>query len=169
MSDEFFTRETWRASKTRRVMQKRVKLWGGRKTAPPAFLEAAKRTYFKPGRVNHRKCSAVKRDGTPCGMLAFKGMKVCGAHGGFKQWAREGKLQSTGRSAARAAEYRAAMVEGRSPVIPIELMQLPTYVKADGWTRMKLAKAWISGPEVYVSLIRQLNQREETKSMSVCV
>jgi hypothetical protein len=168
MSDEFFTRETWRASKTRRVMQKRVKPWGGRKTAPPAFLAAAKQTYFKPGRVNHRKCSAVKRDGTPCGMLAFKGMKVCGAHGGFKQWAREGRLLKTGRSAARAAEYRAAMVEGRSPVIPVELTRLPTYLKADGWTRMKLAKAWISGPAVYLSLIRQLNQRE-TKSIRVCV
>ena len=158
MSDEFFTRETWRASKKRR-MQKRTKPWGGRKTAPPAFLEAAKRTHFEPGRANHRKCEAIKRDGTPCGMLAFKGMKVCGAHGGFKQWARQGKLQKTGRSVAHLAARRAAAVEGRSPLLPLELLKTPAYLKANAWTRMRIARAWVSPPAVYVSLIRQLYQR----------
>jgi hypothetical protein len=37
---DFFTRETWRAGKKSRL-RKRRKPYGGRKTAPAAFLEAA--------------------------------------------------------------------------------------------------------------------------------
>ena len=44
---DFFTRETWRAGKKSRLC-KRQKLYGGRKTAPVAFLEAAKKTQFRP-------------------------------------------------------------------------------------------------------------------------
>ena len=62
MSDDF-TRATWRASKKRRL-RKRTKPWGGRKTAPPAFLEAAKLNQFKPGRPGHRVCSATQRNGS---------------------------------------------------------------------------------------------------------
>jgi hypothetical protein len=38
---DFFTRETWRRGKKSRL-RKRRKPYGGRKTAPAAFLEAAK-------------------------------------------------------------------------------------------------------------------------------
>ena len=38
---DFFTRETWRRGRRSRL-RKRTKPYGGRKTAPPAFLEAAK-------------------------------------------------------------------------------------------------------------------------------
>ena len=93
-------------------MQKRVKPWGGRKTAPPALLEAAKRTYFQPGRANHRKCQSMKVDGTPCTMLAFKGIKVCGVHGGFRLWARQGKLQPSGRRQGP----QSIATDGRAPI-----------------------------------------------------
>ena len=156
MSEEFFTRETWRASK-RRKMQKRTKPWGGRKTAPPAFLEAAKRTWFTAGHANHRICRAMKRDGSPCGMLAFSGLSVCGAHGGFWQWARQGRLQKSGRGEAA----RAAMVEGRAPVVSLELIRLPMYRQANDWTRIRLARAW--GTEAWPSLIKDLRR------IGVCV
>jgi hypothetical protein len=47
---EFFTRETWRAGKKSRL-RKRRKPYGGRKIAPAAFLEAAKKTQFRAGPV----------------------------------------------------------------------------------------------------------------------
>src|SRR4029077_14090633 len=146
---EFFTRETWRPSKKGR-MRKRTKMWGGRKTAPPALLEAAKRTQFQPGRENHRKCEAIKRNGSPCTMLAFKGMKVCGAHGGFLRWGRQGKLQPSGRSAVA----RAAMVEGRTRAPSLELTRLLVYRKANSWTRARMARAWQT--EAWVPLMRQI-------------
>ena len=96
IGDDDFTRATWRASKKRK-MRKRTRSWGGRKTAPAAFLEAAKQTQFKPGRPSHRICTATKRDGRPCGNLALTDLNVCGAHGGYGVWARQGKLQPTGR------------------------------------------------------------------------
>ena len=153
---EFFTRETWRAGK-RSPMRKRVKPWGGRKTAPAAFLEAAKRTQFKPGRVNHRICAAIKRDGTPCKMLAFKGIKVCGAHGGFRSWAKSGKLQPSGRSAAA----RAAAVEGKAPIAAHELTRMLVYRQANDWTRKRMARAWMT--EAWLPLMRQI------VAINVCV
>lgn len=159
MSDEFFTRETWRAGKNGR-MRKRVKPWGGRKTAPPAFLEAGKRTWFGAGA--HQICTAMKRDGSPCGMVALKGLKVCGAHGGFRSWRRSGKLQRTGRTAERQAEFRAAMVEGRSPAVPIELTRLREYREANDWTRIRMARAWDTA--AWIPLMREIR-----KAMADCV
>ena len=66
-----FTRETWRQGGRSRL-RKRTKLWGGCKTASPAFLAAAKVAGFKPGRPGYRICSAIKRDGSPCGRLAMR-------------------------------------------------------------------------------------------------
>ena len=155
MASEFFTRETWRAGKHRK-MQKRTKPWGGCKTAPPALLEAGKRTRFGSG--VHRICTATKRDGTPCGMVAFSGMQVCGAHGGFRTWHRQGKLQRTGRTAQRQAEYRAAMQEGKSPIPPLELTYLLIYRNANNWTRAKMARAW--GTNAWWPLMKQLTQKD---------
>ena len=43
------TKATWRQS-GRRKLYRRINNWGGVTVAPAAFLEAAKRTQFKPGR-----------------------------------------------------------------------------------------------------------------------
>ena len=147
---EFFTRATWRAGKKSRL-RKRTKPWGGCKTAPAAFLEAAKHAGFKPGRPGYRICSATKRDGSPCGRLALKGLKVCEAHGGFSVLARQGKLLSSGRTAAFKA---VAAAEGRSPIVTLELMRLPIYRQANQWTRIRLAKAW--GTPAWMALVRQI-------------
>ena len=154
MSDEFFTRETWRASKKGR-MRKRTKPWGGRKTAPPALLEAGKRTRFGSG--VHRICKATKIIGKPCGNLALSGLAVCGPHGGFSAWSKQGRFQPSGRSAA----FRAAMVEGRSPIVPLELTRLAVYRQANEWDRMRFARAWMT--DSWPSLIRQL------RATPVCV
>jgi hypothetical protein len=98
-------------------------------------------------------CSATKRDGAPCGNLALKGLKVCGAHGGFSVLARQGKLQPTGRTAALKAT-RVAAVEGRSPPAPLELTRLPVYRQANQWTRMRLVRAW--GTPAWTVLVRQI-------------
>ena len=47
---------------------------------------------FKKGWTNRIRCSAMKRDGQPCGRLAMTkyGLKVCGAHGGYAAAARMG-------------------------------------------------------------------------------
>ena len=94
------TKTTWRASKHHRLVKR---VHNGVTVAPAAFLEAAKRTQFQKGRPGHRVCSATKRDGKPCGMLALKGMLVCGAHGGQLALARQGRLQKSGRAAAAIA------------------------------------------------------------------
>jgi hypothetical protein len=120
---DFFTRETWRRGKKSRL-RKRRKLYGGSKTAPAAFLEAAKKTQFRPGRPGCRLCCALKRDGRPGGRLALRELRVCEAHGGFGMLAMQGKFQRSGRSAA----FRAATVEGRSPPAPLELTRLPLYL-----------------------------------------
>jgi hypothetical protein len=149
---EFFTRATWRPGKKFR-MRKRVNRYGGCKTAAPAFLEAAKRVGFKPGRPGYRVCSATKRDGRPCGNLALKGLKVCGAHGGFSVLARQGKLQPSGRTAALRAT-RAAAVEGRSAPAPLDLIRLSIYQQANQRMRMKLVLAW--GTPAWAVLMRQV-------------
>jgi hypothetical protein len=161
MSADFFTRADWRPSKHRK-MQKRIKPWGGRKTAPPELIEAGKRVQFGSG--VHRICHATKRNGQPCGNIALSGLTVCGPHGGFGAWATQGKLQPTGRSAAvRAA--RAAMIEDRTPNPPTELINLPIYQQTDQWSRMRLAKAW--GTQSWHRLISQLKQRQAVTSPCV--
>jgi hypothetical protein len=150
MSDDF-TRATWRASKKRRL-RKRTKPWGGRKTAPPAFLEAAKLNQFKPGRPGHRVCSATQRNGSPCTRLALKGMNVCEAHGGCGLLAMQGKLQPTGRAKARIAAQSPASKDQAPP--PIDLIKLPLYRQANDWTRIRLARAF--NTPAWVSLIQQI-------------
>jgi hypothetical protein len=146
---EFFTRETWRAGKKSRL-RKRRKPYGGRKTAPVAFLEAAKQTQFRPGRPGCRLCCALRRDGRPCGRLALKELPVCESHGGLSILARRGEFQPSGRSSA----FRAATVEGRSPPAPFDLMRLSLYQQANERTRMRLVKAWQT-PAWHV-LVRQI-------------
>jgi hypothetical protein len=141
-NDQFFTRADWRPGKKRK-RQLRTKPWGGRKSAPPAFLEAAKRTAIKPGFVNRRICHAIKRDGAPCGNLALSGLAVCGPHGGFSIWARQGKLKRSGKSAAIRAQ-RAAAIEGRSEGAPAALMHLRVYQEANERMRMRLIQAFQS-------------------------
>ena len=152
MSAERFTKADWRPSKRRKYL-KRVNHYGGRKTAPPAFLEAGKRTQIQPGRANRQICIAEKRAGGRCGNIALKGLKVCEAHGGLRMLARQGKFQSTGRTAA----FRAAAVEGRSPPAPAELIQLTVYRQANQWTRIRLARAW--GTPAWMALVRQIQSQ----------
>jgi len=149
---EFFTKATWRAGKKSRL-RKRVNSYAGCKTAPAAFLEAAKQTQFKPGRPGCRICCATKRDGTPCRRLALKEFRVCEAHGGFGMLAMRGKLQSSGRSAL----FRAAAVEGRSLQAPLDLTRPPLYQQASQRTKMRLIMAWQT-PGWHV-LVRQMQLR----------
>jgi hypothetical protein len=58
------TRETWHRGKKNRL-RKRRHAYGGKTTAPAAFLEAAKKTQFRPGRPGCRLCCAIKRNGDP--------------------------------------------------------------------------------------------------------
>jgi hypothetical protein len=152
----FFTRETWRAGKKFRL-RKRTKPFGGCKTAPRAFLEAAKLAGFKPGRPGYRICNATKRDGSPCGRLAMRDLKVCEAHGGFSILARQGKLQPSGRTEAFKAA-RAAAVEGRSPSAPPDLIRLPIYQQANQRMRMRLVMAW--GTPAWMPLVRQIQRQD---------
>jgi hypothetical protein len=156
VSDEFFTRADWRPGK-KRTRQLRTKPWGGRKTAPAAFLEAGKRNAFKPGRPGYKVCAAVKRNGEPCGMLAFKGTIVCGAHGGFSIWAKQGKLKRSGKHAAIKAQ-RAATVEGQVSSAPMALMQMQVYRLADERSRMKMVRAY--GTSMWARLIKDIRTIE---------
>jgi hypothetical protein len=152
----FFTRETWRAGNTSKL-RKRVNGYAGCKTAPPAFLAAAKIAAFKPGRPGYRLCGAIKRDGNPCRRLAMKGCKGCESHGGIRALARQGMFQPSGRTAAFKAD-RAAMIEGRAPSVPLDLIQLPIYKKSNQWTRIRLARAW--GTPGWLSLVRQIERQD---------
>jgi hypothetical protein len=51
---------------------------------------------FTKGRTNRMRCTATKRDGTPCGMLAMTRhhLFVCGAHGGYAAVARMRRRQA---------------------------------------------------------------------------
>jgi hypothetical protein len=148
---DFFTRATWRPGKHRK-MRKRVKPYGGQITAPAAFLEAGTRNAFRPGRPGYRICSAIKRDGNPCGMLALQGLKVCGVHGGYSILAKQGKFQPSGRTAAlNAARIHAG--EGHAPLVPTELIRLSVYKQANNWTRIRLARAW--GTPMWSATVRQ--------------
>jgi len=153
---EFFTRETWRAG-NRSKLRKRVNGYGGCKTAPPAFLAAAKLAAIKPGRANRRLCGATKRNGDPCRRLAMKGCSGCESHGGILALAKQGKLQSSGRTAAFKAA-RVAAVEGRSPQVSLELTRLLVYRRANEWTRMRLVRAWQT--EAWPALVRQIQRQD---------
>ena len=77
------------------------------------------------------------------------------AHGGVRMLARQGKLQSSGRTAAFKAN-RAAMPEGQSSPPPLELIQLRVYQEANNWTRIRLARAW--GTSGWAPLLRQIQK-----------
>jgi hypothetical protein len=64
-----------------------------------AWRAAMAQAAFKKGRINRKRCKAMKRDGTPCGMLAMTryGLEVCGAHGGYAAVARMMKRKPTRR------------------------------------------------------------------------
>jgi hypothetical protein len=153
---DFFTRETWRAGKKSRL-RKRVHAYAGCKTAPAAFLEAAKQTQFSAGRPGCRLCTAVKRDGTPCGRLALREFRVCESHGGVLALARQGKFQASGRTMAFKT-LRAAAVEGRSPSAPLDLIRLPIYRKSNEWTRIRLIRSW--GTDGWLPLVRQIQRQD---------
>ena len=161
------TLATWRQGKGRRMIR-RVNHFGGQTAAPPAFLAMREKVCFKPGRPGYRVCSAMKKDGNPCGMLALKGMKVCLAHGGQAALARQGRYQPSGRAAAaivakeaKAAEMaRSKMPEDRVPdVPPFELTRLRLYIEANEWTRLRFIRAW--GTEGWHDLVRQLRSRDD--------
>ena len=120
---DFFTRATWRAGKKRRLM-KRTKPWGGQITAPVAFLEAAKRTRFKPGRPGHRVCCATKRNGSPCGRLALRGLRCARRMEGSACWPGRENSNRQGKTAAfRAAQQPQAT---RQAPPPLELHNSPS-------------------------------------------
>jgi hypothetical protein len=152
----FFTRETWRAG-GRSKLRKRVNGYAGCKTAPPAFLAAAKLAAFKPGRPGYRLCNATKRDGNPCRRLAMKGCNWCESHGGIRALARQGMFQPSGRTAMFKAN-RAAMPEGRSPPVPFDLIRLPIYRESNQWTRIRLARAL--GTTSWLPLVRQIQRQD---------
>jgi hypothetical protein len=146
---EYFTRATWRRGK-KHPWCKRTKPYGGCKTAPPELLEAGKATRFGSG--IHRICSATTRAGHPCGNIALKDMKACGYHGGYGQWARQGKLIQTGRAKAIKAQNPKT-----SPTNP-QLILIPQYQQASPWDRIRLAKAWQT--PAWPHLIKTLKQRD---------
>ena len=153
---EFFTRESWRAG-GRSKLRKRVNGYGGCKTAPPAFLAAAKLAAIKPGRTNRRLCSSTKRNGDPCRRLAMKNCRGCECHGGIARLAARGEFQPSGRTAAFKAE-RAAAVEGRSPQVSLELARLQIYRAANDWTRARLARAWMT--MAWLPLVREIQSQQ---------
>jgi hypothetical protein len=160
------TKTTWRASKHHRLV-KRTHGYAGRTVAPAAFLEAAKRTQFKPGRPGHRVCSATKRDGTPCRMLALRGMKICLAHGGAAALARQGRYQPSGRAAAaiaenqaKAAEMRSKMPEGRPSNVPSsDLTKLRCYIEASERQRIRLAMAY--GTDSWFGVVMSMREHSD--------
>ena len=70
----------------------------------------------KPGSSDHRICRATKRDGRPCGKLAFK-VEVCGPHGGFLRWAGKESFSRQGKAAAAGPQA----IGGRSPSASLAL------------------------------------------------
>lgn len=99
----------------------------------------------------------TKRDGTPCRRLALRDLKVCELHGGILALARQGKLQRSGRTVAFKAT-RAAMIKGRSPPAPLDLIRLSIYRQANEWTRIRLARAWQTTG--WPALVRQIKSRD---------
>ena len=135
-------------------LRKRTKPYAGCKTAPAAFLEAAKTNPIqtRPARLSASAARLNAMD-DPCRRLALKELRVCEAHGGFGMWPCRESFSRRGRTAA----FRAATVEGRSPPAPLELTRLPLYREANERTRMRLVTAWQT-PAWHV-LVRQIQLR----------
>jgi hypothetical protein len=157
-TDERCTRLTWRPGKRRR-RQKRINPHGGRKAAPAAFLEAAKKHQFTKGITNHRVCKATKRDGRPCRRIALTHCTVCGAHGGWLVWHRLGILQKTGKREAFRAN-RATASPPNAIQTPHALIQLQIWKEADERTRIRMAQAYHT--PAWPMLLSQLKARGTT-------
>lgn len=124
MSQTHFTRQTWRHGK--RQIRQIKRPYGGQKTAPLAFLEAARQTYFRKGLEGSRRCKH-------CGRLAMKDQNVCRAHGGYGKLIAKAKFIAKPRTWQRPQE---------APRAPLELTRLTIYQSADKTTRARLAMAW---------------------------
>jgi hypothetical protein len=86
-------------------------------------------------------------------MLALRDLKVCGAHGGFGVWARQGKLKRSGKKAA----LRAAAIEGQVEAAPSALARMRIYQEADQRMRMKLVRAY--GTPRWPQLVKTVTNR----------
>jgi hypothetical protein len=52
---------------------------------------------------------------------------------------------------------RVAAVEGRSPQVSLELTRLPVYRQSNDWTRIRLARAWMTPG--WLPLVRQIERQ----------
>jgi hypothetical protein len=86
----------------------------------------------------------------------MKNCAGCEAHGGVLALARQGMLQRSGRTAMFNAT-RVAAVEGRSPQVSLELTRLPVYRQSNDWTRIRLARAWMTPG--WLPLVRQIERQ----------
>jgi hypothetical protein len=98
-------------------------------------------------------------------MLALKGVAVCGAHGGFSAWARQGKLKRSGKGQALKAE-RAAAIEGQVESASAALARMRIYQQADQRMRMKLVRAYNNA--LWPILLREI-QRQRQGVIEPCV
>ena len=129
---QWLNRATWRQGKRRKRIL-RTKPWCGRLEAPAAFLEAAKRTQWTPGRPQHKRCKAIARSsGKQCGNLAIKGYDKCQIHGAFSSLAHKGKL---------IRKPRVKNETGKSGA-PLELTRLELYRNAPQETKRRLREAF---------------------------
>ena len=64
---------------------------------------AMMKAQFSKGRTNRIRCTAIKRDGSECGMLAMTKYRlfVCGAHGGYAAVARIKRRKAMERCSPR--------------------------------------------------------------------
>ena len=113
---------------------KKARMPGVKRPAPacagsPAFVAAGVSTRWRPGRPGAIICAAQKRNGTPCGMLALSGLKVCGVHGGYSIKARRGEYVPKRKRHAFKAEDLGHAVIGLRDVTPDRktLLALPVW------------------------------------------
>ena len=104
MSEEQFTRETWRRG-ARRATYERVKPWGGAKHANAGLLASIPLHAIGAPLDMRQRCAGQRRDGGKCGCLAMRGSAFCLRHGGA-QGARLVRAYVPGR--ARKAPHGAS-------------------------------------------------------------
>jgi hypothetical protein len=107
LSEDFFTRADWRPS-PKRATYPRVQPYAGRKTAPPAFLAAAKFAGLNTNRA--ARCTRIAAStGQRCKHVAMKGSKHCMSHGGANSLngARRARAYVPTEQAQRAQAERA--------------------------------------------------------------
>lgn len=116
---------------------------------------------FKPGFPGHQKCTAMKRDGTPCGKIALSGLKVCGAHGGYAAKARQGLYVAKHKRVVFVAEDLGLAPRRSRDVGPDrrDLLAMPIWREPlRHGTRARLAVAYdkrVSEPEAWRAMLRQ--------------